>query len=115
MIGIIRPRILLPKDLGTFLKHLMNEAIRISTVCTQQELGSIQPGGDCIRGSSDYVCLIGGSSMLAPVWSKMLGHLWVFWVTKPSSPAKAELLAGVHFKGHLQIFCCLGSCWGDCP
>lgn len=28
------------KDLGTFLKHLMNEAIRISTVCTKQELGS---------------------------------------------------------------------------
>jgi len=30
----------LSKDLVAFLKHLMNEAIRISSVCTKQELGS---------------------------------------------------------------------------
>lgn len=32
--------LLLSKDLGAFLKHLINEAIRTSTVCTKQELGS---------------------------------------------------------------------------
>ena len=59
------------------------------------------------------MCLIAGSSMLASIWSKMLGHLCFFRVRKPSSPAKAELLAGVDSKGHLQIFCCLECCWGD--
>lgn len=99
--------LLLSKDLGAFLKHLMNEAIRISTVCTKQELGS--NAGDCIRGSSDYMCLLAAACWhllgLKSVW-----YLWFFRVTKPSCPAKAEPLAGVDSKGHLQIFCCLGSC-----
>lgn len=94
------------RDLGAFLKHVMNEAIRVSTVCTKQELGSSLE--KTVIGEVLIMCLIAGSSMLASLWSKMMGQLCFFWVRKPSSPAEAELLEGVNSKGYSQIFC-----WGD--
>lgn len=99
------------RDSGAFLKHVMNEAIRVSTVCTKQELGSSLE--KTVIGEVLIMCLIAGSSMMASLWSKMLGQLCFFWVRKLSSPAEAELLAVVNSKGCSQVFCCVGSWWGD--
>lgn len=99
------------RDLGAFLKHVMNEAIRVNTLCTKQELWSGLE--KTVVGEVLIMCLIAGSSMLASLWSKMLVQLCFFWVRKPSSPAEAELLAGVNSKECSQIFCCVGFWWGD--
>lgn len=100
----------LSRDLGAFLKHVMNEAIRVSTVCTKQDLGSSLE--KTVIWEVLIMCLIAGSSMLASIWSKMLGQLCFLWVRKPSSPAEAEVLTGVNSKGYSQIFFCVGFCWG---
>lgn len=83
----------------------------VSTVCTKQELGSSLE--KTVTGEVLIMCLIADSSMLASLWSKMLGQLCFFWVRKPSSPAEVKLLAGVNSKGCSQIFCCVGFWWGD--
>lgn len=51
-----------------------------------------------VIGEVLIMCLIAGSSMLASLWSKMLGQLCIFCVRKLSCPAETELLAGLNSK-----------------
>lgn len=92
------------RDLGAFLKHVMNEAISVSTVCTKQELGSSLE--NTVIGEVLIMCLIAGSSMVASLWSKILEQLCFFWVRKPNFPAEAELLAGVNSRATHRFLLC---------